>query len=489
MWRDMEGKRFNEMSMLAKPLARAIIWGGNPAARIVNRSSYLIGRAAATIAPHRYHLGKTRMEAANLMSAKGFEVKWIEAQGGWNTPRTDIIRDKLDGKLYMGPLGTKISKFQKPLPFPREIEERISRIFSDLRINNRSRDEIRSVLRDLYNEGHHSTIVNGVCLSLSELINKSPKKFEVDKNKLGKYANALVETGSESVKKVGVKWTELVYSIFHTLINILPEKIMPDQKELKEYGDIAIRMIHKAAKEGLDLEAVRKLEVTFYSVLIEISPEIFAREKKELENYWDILLTNYKDILINERIRALVDRTNNVWWDYNAPFGIHVLRKEILADKEKLGNVLEVGIKYPGKSWIKHIAYGDVRSFFNTLISFLNALPEEFVADNDKFKAILGVVKKAIENGGELLAVEGLCFGLGIFFELAGERVLKGDDFSRIFRPSTEEGFCALLSNLSCLYYLKNRPDKPHEGYDAYTFRTISVEAFIKQTFFGEGQN
>lgn len=476
--------------IMAKPLARAIIWGGNPAARIVNRSSYLIGRVATTIAPRRYHLGKTRMEAANLMTAGGFDVKWNEARGDWNTPRTDIVRDNLDGKLYMGSLGTKISKFQNPLPFPREIEEKISKIFSDLRINNRTRDEIRSILRTIYNEGYHSTIVNGVCLSLSELTNKSPKEFEANKNKLRKYADALVETGNEAIKKVGVKWTELVYSIFHTLINILPEKTVPDQKELKEYGDIAISMIHKAVKEGLDYEAVRKLEIIFYSVLIEISPEIFAREKKELENYWDILLTNHKDILINEEIRALVDGIDNERWNLCIPpGGIHILRKEILADKEKLGYVLDVGIKYPGKRWIEHIMNGGLQSFLHTLIFLLNTLPEKLVADNDKFKTVLGVVKKAIEKGWEPLKVEGLCFCLEIFFELAGERILKGDDFSRIFKPSTEEGFDDLLNNLCCVYYQRNRPDKSHKGYDSYAFRTSSIKEFIARTFFGEGQN
>lgn len=101
------------MALRAKIIEKAVLWGGNPAAWIINRTSNRVGRAVQRINP-KYELGKSRMEAIGPLLDKGLAPEWCESIRDWDHPKDNIVRPWgpcAKDYYYMGKVGRMLGWF------------------------------------------------------------------------------------------------------------------------------------------------------------------------------------------------------------------------------------------------------------------------------------------------------------------------------------------------------------------------------------------
>jgi len=236
----------NNMTILAKPLARAIIWGGNPAAKAINRASWLAGKVGTRIAPHRYQIGWTREDIADILRHQGFTVGWTKHESrddsAWNDLRPNIVYNK-EGRLYFGPLGRMI---------------RILRPF----------DSSESFSR------RYELDMSGV---LKDLAKKLPEAKAHDINVLEKYGIMLEEM-------------HLLYSALLTaLIDKLPKETLEDIDKFKAYCDLMKSFRERTSSTSLDFHIARLIEALPEGLVADISKlrQIVEVGLKAHERGWD----------------------------------------------------------------------------------------------------------------------------------------------------------------------------------------------------------
>jgi len=472
------------MSVSARILAHTIRIGGNPVARIVNRTADLSAKASNWVMERRYKPGKVREEISRILRADGLTCDWIDlrgASGGLDPIRTDIVRTRHDGQLYVpGKLGRLLDLLQPSLTLPpslrKIIEGRLRKHSISPRLRNAIKDEM---LCAIVNE-NDPDINRELLLNLLALAKSMTERFESDPRAIRPYSAQLKDIAKGAEVDLGRFDAALMLTTLSHLILLFPEGSFGDAAAIRQYGRVIRNMITKARARGIERASIELLMKMFSLGLVESIPEVFAIDRREMDLYWEVLLYNYSDALSSMGVNDVLRGAENPRSDPAFPAVQQLdLPKEILMDKEKLAAVLEVAVKYPAKFEL-YVAPTI------PLIYMIKHIHKEILTDNARFLRVFGFIKTLFEQGEEVRmimmayrskeargATQGdpawtvencisrLIVSMGIMFRYADERIVRGNNFSSFFDFSRADDLELRIKALSAIETLaKKRGEK-----------------------------
>jgi len=404
------------MGVSARIMARAIIWGGNPAARVINRSSYLIGRAATTIAPHRYDLGKTRQEISDILqnqeleTSSGYRMK-LALRWHWNTPykdpRSNIVftEGEYEGSkfraLYMGRAGRFMDKFQPPHLLPFKIEESLHL----LPVNKNIKAAVRNILRRAIETGWHKSNIFGIYNVLKVIL---LKRASMEKSLTGvsenpmffMMADRILKIGSEARKKgCDRDAIDRLFLDLAALIEKLPEGTLTDDKTF----DIVIDHITKAGERYLHntLTFSYALSSSLLGIFIKKLPKHISSDYERFNCVMDICERH-----INKM------GSIGIAHEYLLAFGalLNKVPEEASSDTKSLENYGSVFERMLDKSIEKKLSIDATSRMFTPFRRLIEKLPGRSLVDPkflDEHAAFLLELGRADEKPENIFSVAG----------------------------------------------------------------------------------